>query len=602
MAGDASLSRRDGSPGGPMPLAARRLRAIGRRTRAWLRDLLGLRAIEGRLDRAVAGDLRGWAMDPNRPGRRVHVVARCEGRVVAEALADVLRRDLVQDGRGDGRHGFVLRLPAALLDGSPRSVQVEALSAWGSVRLAGGRVVVGDEAPDAARGATPTPLAAPSFGAARAEAEPHVALVLVGDAGEAAARRTARSWEAQDWPHRLLLAADDPAAAQRLAEAHTVVFARPGDVLVPAAARLLAQVRPLHDVVTWNATGPGGRRPEARALGVLLGESLGDAFAVRGRVLAALKLPMAELTVPTSDRLVLSLAASSALRWAHVPAELVQRPGAVVSWRPVEAPWAERAPGFAWRGGEGRPGRLVPAPAPRRISLAIWPAPDRPWSPSIDAWTASAEGCELEWVLPEGLPADLPPGAQVRRASCPPGAAPGGWWRALTEAAGGEAVALVRSDLRPDVRAGGLAELAAWALHPAVGACTVEVRGTGGRLAGLGVATAPHGWTAVSGFDPGRAGQPRPVLACPAEFLVVSRARLAAAGGLDAQRFPHAGGDLDLGLSFRRTGLTSLLLDSLSASAEGGWLAPGPAELAAFDAAELAAAADAFPDAGGESA
>ena len=87
-----------------------------------------------------------------------------------------------------------------------------------------------------------------------------------------------------------------------------------------------------------------------------------------------------------------------------------------------------------------------------------------------------------------------------------------------------------------------------------------------------------------------------PVLAAPAAFMVIARARLAAAGGFDDRRFPEAGADLDLGLRLRRMGFASLLLGGGTAASDRDVLpAAGPAEFAGLEAAELAAAAHAYP-------
>ena len=117
-----------------------------RRLRALIRSLTpggAYSRVEGFVDGCVAGEIRGWAMDRRQPNRRVHVLAVSDGRVVAEALADLSRSDLVQDGRGDGRHAFRLRLPAALLDGEPRTVQVQAITGGAPVRLLRGEIEIG---------------------------------------------------------------------------------------------------------------------------------------------------------------------------------------------------------------------------------------------------------------------------------------------------------------------------------------------------------------------------------------------------------------------------------------------------------------------------
>ena len=69
-------------------------------------------------------------------------------------------------------------------------------------------------------------------------------------------------------------------------------------------------------------------------------------------------------------------------------------------------------------------------------------------------------------------------------------------------------------------------------------------------------------------------------------------------GGVADGRLPAGGADLDLGLRLRRLGLASVLLGSLNAEADAVAVLAGElsgAPLAAFDPAELAAAAGAYP-------
>lgn len=81
--------------------------------------------VEGFVDNIAANEVMGWAWDPHEPNRRVHIVALNEGKIVAEALADLPRGDLASAGKGDGRHGFRLRLPNGL---AGLAVTVEAVA------------------------------------------------------------------------------------------------------------------------------------------------------------------------------------------------------------------------------------------------------------------------------------------------------------------------------------------------------------------------------------------------------------------------------------------------------------------------------------------
>jgi len=555
-------------------LAARRARALARRILDGARRSVGLRPVKGCVDGVIAGEVRGWALDERRPHRRVHVVARCGGKVVAEGLADLPRRDLLKDGRGDGRCGFVLQLPPELAVGPARRVRIEAQSAWGRTRLVGGEVTLGGRAAPAA-----APPAAPA--AAPAPPPPPLALLVWGE-GDAAA--TARSWSAQAWPRlaaaRLgpagtdgLPALADPDAVRAFArEAHTVILARAGDLLDPRAAPALAQARPLADVVTFDdPSSSQGLRPEARALGVLAGETLGGVFAVRGHALAA----HAEAGADEVQALELRLAGDRSLRWAHAPAPLVRRDGPIAGWRG---------------------GGFVPEAAAGRLTLAVWPGEPDAWLATVRALVLAAPDSDLELLAPPGLADRLQTGRPVEvRPIDPPEAGEGRWLRLLGEAATGDAVVICRAGVRPP---SSLGALAAWALSPWCGAATAQLDAPGGPLAGLALSRDGGRWSLASAFDPAFAGRSRPVLAAPAAFMVVSRAGLAAAGGFDDLRFPQGGGDLDLGLRLRRMGLAALLLGGPAAAAEAPLQpAAAPAAFAGFDPAELAAAALAYPPA-----
>ncbi len=63
---------------------------------------------------AVTGEaVLGWAWSPGRPELRVTVSALLDGTELGRATADGPRRDLAENGIGDGRHAFRLPLPPA---------------------------------------------------------------------------------------------------------------------------------------------------------------------------------------------------------------------------------------------------------------------------------------------------------------------------------------------------------------------------------------------------------------------------------------------------------------------------------------------------------
>ncbi len=396
-----------------------------------------------------------------------------------------------------------------------------------------------------------------------------------------------------------------------LAEAHTVVFARAGDRLDPRAGVLLQRSRPLSDVVTWDGRTDASRRPEARPLGLLLGESLGGAFALRGHVFA---LMGEELTQALADgdirRTELLLAAHPALRWTHLPGRVTE--GAAGEGGPSPAPPMKELDGFRWAEAEdGRPGRLIPTRSPRLITLAIWPK----WGPGAEASLRSllaqvppdvavevlapASGADRARALTEAMGPGGGAGVSVRAVDTPPFGTPGAWLAALASAASGEVVIVCQAGVSLRDDPGALGEIAAWACSPMAGAVTVPIHRAGARpLAGLALHRSADGWRVCSAHMPAEDGQSRPVLAAPASFLAIGRDKLAMLGEPAAQRLPAGGVDLDLGLRLRRLGLPSFLLGALAAETGGPPSPAGEIEgvaLAAFDPDELAAAAAAYP-------
>ena len=554
-----------------------------RRLRALLRSLTPGGAggpIEGFVDGCIAGEIRGWAMDRRQPNRRVHVLALSDGRIVAETLADLSRSDLVQDGRGDGRHAFRLRLPAALLDGEARTVQVQAMAGGAPVRLLRGEIEIGPT-PEAQTTRWIRTGATPALAEEDLAPTPFLLALWPGD-GEMSA--TVADWNAlQAAASGLIQLGVAELDATALGAAHTVVFARRGDRIDPAAADLLIRSRPLADVLTWDGADPASCRPEARALGLLLGETLEGRFAIRGHVLALAGVPLLDALAAGDRRQAeLILAERRELRWAHLPGRLVAG---------GSEPASPSAPGPT-------------PPAPDRLSLAIWPEWSAEAARSLQALFAQApSGARLE-VLVEASGADaarelirsLGLKGDVRPVDAPAAGTPGAWLAALTAAASGEAVIVCQAGVRLGGRPGALEEIAAWACSPMAGAVTIEIRGAGGPLAGMGISRDDIGWSARSAFSPELQGRSRPVLAAPAAFMAIARDKLAKLGGPADDRLPAGGADVDLGLRLRRIGLANLLLGHLEAETD---ITPSGeirgVALAAFDPAELAAAAAAYP-------
>ncbi len=94
--------------------------------------------IVGMLDGLSPGGIAGWAMDLRDPARRVPVSLVIDGEVVAEAVADGVRHDLLSAGVGDGFHGVEVPLPAE----HRRERRVGLLVAGTALHLSGGPVTL----------------------------------------------------------------------------------------------------------------------------------------------------------------------------------------------------------------------------------------------------------------------------------------------------------------------------------------------------------------------------------------------------------------------------------------------------------------------------
>ena len=86
---------------------------MGRRaTRAGITVATG--PLQGWLDTAEAGLVRGWARDAASSDMPAPVELVVDGVVLGSTLANHYRADLATAGYGHGRHGFELRFPAPL--------------------------------------------------------------------------------------------------------------------------------------------------------------------------------------------------------------------------------------------------------------------------------------------------------------------------------------------------------------------------------------------------------------------------------------------------------------------------------------------------------
>jgi len=81
---------------------------------------------EGYLDRADCEFISGWAYDKNRPEMRIEVEISEGDHPLTTAIAATFRQDLLDAGKGDGRHSFNVPVPTWLKNGRPHSINVRA--------------------------------------------------------------------------------------------------------------------------------------------------------------------------------------------------------------------------------------------------------------------------------------------------------------------------------------------------------------------------------------------------------------------------------------------------------------------------------------------
>jgi hypothetical protein len=106
-----------------------------------------------------------------------------------------------------------------------------------------------------------------------------------------------------------------------------------------------------------------------------------------------------------------------------------------------------------------------------------------------------------------------------------------------------------------------------------VGCVTVPITSGKNVLSGLVLDSADGALSVKAGRTPQEPRDCVPILAAPAEFMVVSRSLLAVMEGLDAGRFPERHADLDLGIRLLGRHRHCLSVDRLGAVLTG---VPGP--------------------------
>jgi hypothetical protein len=78
----------------------------------------------GCLEAVIDGRAVGWAYDPSAPRRRIALELNIDGERIGRVIADLARPSLADAGIGDGRHAFIVNLPARVHDGSLHTISL----------------------------------------------------------------------------------------------------------------------------------------------------------------------------------------------------------------------------------------------------------------------------------------------------------------------------------------------------------------------------------------------------------------------------------------------------------------------------------------------
>jgi hypothetical protein len=88
--------------------------------------------IRGYLEVITQFQARGWAFDPDEPGRYLELELVLRGETLGTITADLFRHDLVSVGIGEGDHGFVFNFPSPLDEAELDEVRVRTRAPDGS--------------------------------------------------------------------------------------------------------------------------------------------------------------------------------------------------------------------------------------------------------------------------------------------------------------------------------------------------------------------------------------------------------------------------------------------------------------------------------------
>ena len=80
--------------------------------------------LEGFFETADCNEMKGWVWNRTVPNTPLRIDILINDTVFAQILADIFRQDLVNAGKGDGRHGFRFELPARLKNNRFNNVRI----------------------------------------------------------------------------------------------------------------------------------------------------------------------------------------------------------------------------------------------------------------------------------------------------------------------------------------------------------------------------------------------------------------------------------------------------------------------------------------------
>ena len=79
----------------------------------------------GTLDVADEKVIQGWAWDPQHPDTAVEVDIYDGKTLLGKVTADRFRKDLADNRKGNGRHGFIFPTPASMKDSRTHSIRAK---------------------------------------------------------------------------------------------------------------------------------------------------------------------------------------------------------------------------------------------------------------------------------------------------------------------------------------------------------------------------------------------------------------------------------------------------------------------------------------------